>query len=74
MKSYSDKNTIKTIYDILPDGKCGCCKIETIRRVDKNDNEFWFYPSDDGLREHKEEKTHLLKCPRCKQLVKIDSN
>lgn len=62
------------IYDILPNGKCGCCKIEIIRRVDKNDNKYWFYPSNDGFRKHRERTIFLLKCPRCRQLVNIDCN
>ncbi len=52
-------------HKILPNGKCGNCKFP-IRRTDKDDNNFLFYPVV-GVREHKENKVYLLKCPKCKQ-------
>lgn len=62
------------IYNILPNGKCGSCKTETIRRIDRDNDEFWFYPSDAGVRVHMGAKYHLVICPRCKQLICIDNN
>ena len=50
---------------MVPNGKCGNCKYQ-MKRIDKDDDNFVFYAVA-GVREHRQGKFFLMKCPNCKQ-------
>lgn len=60
---------LSDIKHVKPNGKCSNCKY-TIKRVDKDNKCFFFYPID-ALREHRKYKVFVIKCPQCKQYIVI---